>query len=138
MSKDRFHHIVKIALQKDNWRITHDPLPIQADLFTEMYIDLGAEHLLAAERDGQKIAVEIKSFLGISAISEFHTAMGQFGNYRYALEDQDPDRTLYLAISAQIYDTFFQRPFIQSVIQRSQVKLIVYDIDQEVITQWLN
>lgn len=64
--------------------------------------------------------------------------MGQFGNYCYALEDQDPDRTLYLAISTQIYDTLSQRPFIQSVIQRSQVKLIVYDIDQEVITQWLN
>ena len=138
MSKDRFHQTVKIALQKENWQITHDPLPIQADLFTEMYIDLGAEHLIAAERKEEKIAVEIKSFLGISAISQFHTAMGQFINYRYALEDQEPDRTLYLAISTQIYDTFFQRPFIQSVIQRSQVKLIVYHISKEVITQWLN
>ncbi len=43
-----------------------------------MYIDLGAEKLLAAEKNGHKIAVEIKSFLGSSALSEFHLALGQF------------------------------------------------------------
>ena len=25
-AKDRFHDVVKTALQKDGWRITHDPL----------------------------------------------------------------------------------------------------------------
>jgi hypothetical protein len=28
----------------------------------EMYVDLGAEQLIAAEKDNEKIAVEIKSF----------------------------------------------------------------------------
>lgn len=46
-----------------------------------MYIDLGAESIAAAEREGQKIAIEIKSFLGASSISEFHTALGQYFNY---------------------------------------------------------
>jgi hypothetical protein len=64
----------------------------------EMYVDLGAEKIIAAEKDGQKIAVEIKSFIGPSNISEFHTAIGQFINYRVALEEQYPDRTLYLAV----------------------------------------
>jgi XisH protein len=53
-----------------------------------MYVDLGAESIVAAERAGQKIAVEIKSFLGASSISEFHTALGQFFNYRLALEER--------------------------------------------------
>jgi len=46
---------------------------------------LAVERLLAAEKDGKKIAVEIKTFLKPSAISEFHTVLGQFLNYRFAL-----------------------------------------------------
>jgi len=59
---------------------------------------LGAEMLIAAEREGEKIAIEIKSFLGQSAINDFHGALGQFINYRYALANIEPARTLYLAI----------------------------------------
>jgi hypothetical protein len=39
-------------------------------------IDLGAETLIAAEKGSRKIAVEIKSFVGASATSEFHTTLG--------------------------------------------------------------
>lgn len=64
-----------------------------------MEIDLGAERLLAAEREGEKIAVEVKSFLAhTSAISTFHTALGQFINYRAALRQEEPNRALYLAV----------------------------------------
>jgi hypothetical protein len=35
-------------------------------------LDLGAEQLIAAEKDGEKIAVEIKCFVAVSAIYEFH------------------------------------------------------------------
>ncbi len=59
-----------------------------------MYVDLGAEKLLAAERDGREIAVEIKSFLGLSAINEFHSALGQFLNYRLALGKLEPSRSI--------------------------------------------
>ena len=84
-AKDRFHQVVKTALIKDGWDVTHDPLQIKVG-GVDMEIDLGAERLLAAERAGEKIAVEIKSFLtSASAISEFHTALGQFINYRAAL-----------------------------------------------------
>jgi hypothetical protein len=46
-----------------------------------VYIDLGAEKLIAAEKDGSYIAVEVKSFLQSSVLSDFHTALGQFLNY---------------------------------------------------------
>jgi XisH protein len=60
--KDTFHDIVRRALEKDGWTITHDPLYI--DLTdVEVQIDLGAERLIAAERNNQTIAVEIKSFI---------------------------------------------------------------------------
>lgn len=63
-------------------------------------IDLAAEQLLAAEREGRKIAVEIKSFISPSNVSEFHTALGQFLNYRDALEKIESDRPLWGGRSA--------------------------------------
>ena len=70
-AKDIFHDAVRIGLEKDGWVITDDPLRIEVG-DVEMYIDLGAEQVLAAEREGEKIAVEIKSFIGTSNISSSH------------------------------------------------------------------
>ena len=76
MSKrDFFHEAVCDALGKDGWAITDDPLKIEWGGAT-IKIDLGAERLIAAERGNEKIAVEIKSFLSPSPLSEFHTALG--------------------------------------------------------------
>ena len=134
-AKDRFHNIVKIALEKEGWKITHDPLTLKVDAVTDLHIDLGAEMLIGAERENEKIAIEIKSFLGQSAINDFHAAVGQFINYRYALADLDPDRKLYLAISLVTYEKVFVRRFIQSVIDRAQISLIIYDTEQEIIVK---
>jgi hypothetical protein len=135
-AKDTTHNAVRHALEKEGWLITQDPYYIKVG-GVEMYIDLGAESIVAAEREGQKIAVEIKSFLGASSISEFHTALGQFFNYRLALEEKDPDRVLYLAVPQNTYDEFFTLQFIQKAITRSDLKLIVYIAEQEVISQWI-
>lgn len=135
--KDIFHDAVKNSLVKDGWKITHDPLLIQFG-GVELYIDLGAEKIIAAEKNGQKIAVEIKSFIAPSIVSEFHKALGQFLNYRVALDEQDPDRILYLAVPLDTYKAFFTLEFSQVVIQRFQLKLIVYDAEKEVIFKWQN
>lgn len=100
-------------------------------------IDLAAEQLLAAERENQKIAVEVKSFISASNISDFHTALGQFLNYRDALERVEPDRQLYLAVRVPIYETFFQRRFILAAVARYELRLVIYDVKQEVIVQWM-
>ena len=135
-AKDVFHDVVKIALQKDGWTITDDPLHIRLGGVIDMYIYLGAEKVIAAEKAGRKIAVEIKSFLGPSALTEFHLALGQYMNYRYALADTEPDRVLYLAVPLDIYGAFFTLSFIQSVMQRSQLHMLVYDVSQEEVIQW--
>ncbi len=111
-AKDIFHNAVRKALEKEGWVITYDPLFIRS-LGIEFYIDLGAEKIIGAEKDGEKIAVEIKSFIATSAISEFHTAVGQFMNYRIALQDQEPDRPLYLAVPKDTYETFFTIQFVR-------------------------
>lgn len=136
-AKDRFHYVVKAALNKDGWNITHDPLIIKVG-GVDMEIDLGAEQVLAAERADEKIAVEVKSFLvSASAISEFHKALGQFINYRTALRREEPDRVLYLAVPDLAYNSFFQLDFPSSVVEENAVKLIVYDIQMEQIVRWI-
>ncbi|HAA31520.1 MAG TPA: fatty-acid oxidation protein subunit alpha [Cyanobacteria bacterium UBA8553] len=137
-AKDIFHEVVKRALQKDGWQITQDPLSISVG-GVNLSIDLGAERLIAAEREGNKIAVEVKSFLErASAISEFHTALGQFINYRGALRQDEPDRVLYLAVPLTTYQSFFQLDFPKAMVEENQVKMIIYDAKREVIAQWKN
>ncbi len=136
-AKDRFHEAVKRGLEKDQWMITDDPLELEWEE-VKVKIDLAAERLIAAERGEEKIAVEIKSFIGTSAISDFHTALGQFLNYRIMLEAKEFDRQLYLAIPLETYDTFFQSQFAQMVKERYQLKLIVYEPLTEEIVQWIN
>ncbi len=135
-AKDRFHAVVRIALEKEEWIVTDDPLRLEVG-GTKFEIDLGAEQLLAAERGQEKIAVEIKTFLSDSPLTDYHAALGQFLNYRLALEISDPTRILYLAVPVVAYQTFFKREFAQMSLERYQIKQIIYDPIQEVIVQWI-
>ena len=51
-AKDFFHHAVKSALIKDGWKITDDPLFIKPSTKISLYIDIGRERAIAAEKDG--------------------------------------------------------------------------------------
>ena len=61
MAKDIYHDIVKNAVIKDGWEVTHDPMTLlDKPLKIDYEIDLGAEKFIAAERGTEKIAIEIK------------------------------------------------------------------------------
>ena len=94
-AKDIFHNAVRSALEKEGWIITHDPLFIKIEEL-DFFIDLAGEKILAAEKDGFKIAVEIKSFIGASDLASFYIALGQFLSYRSALKKKKIKRNLYL------------------------------------------
>lgn len=134
-AKDLFHDAVKQALVKDEWVITADPLRIRIE-GVKFEIDLAAEKVFAADKAGRKIAVEVKSFLNSSAITDFHAALGQFLNYRLALQMREPDRTLYLAVPIDTFESLFREIFIQEAVKLYQVKLVIYDPFQEVIVEW--
>lgn len=134
--RDRFHEAVKQGLIRDGWTITADPLLVSFGGL-EMQVDLGAEKLLAARKENREIAVEIKTFLGPSIISDFHVALGQFLNYRLALESREPARMLYLAVPSHTYNTFGRYPFYRLAIERHCVPLVVYEPLSELILQWL-
>jgi hypothetical protein len=135
-TKDVIHEMVKEAIIKDGWKITHDPYTI-AYKDEHVYADLAAERVIAAERQGDKIVVEIKSFVGPSTIQDFKGALGQYRLYLFLLAETAPEYKLYLAISDVVYKTDFQREMIQLVIKQDKIPLIVVDINTKEIVKWI-
>ncbi|MFM8005234.1 MAG: element excision factor XisH family protein, partial [Dolichospermum sp.] len=125
------------ALIKDGWIITNDPLTIRIDR-VKLEIDLGAEKVFAAEKGEEKIAVEVKSFINPSNISDFHNALGQFLSYRLALQMIESNRVLYLAVPIDIFNTFFQERFTQAAILEYDLKILAYEPNKKEIIAWKN
>ncbi len=135
-AKDFYHDVVKKALIKDGWTITHDPYTLtfgQKDVF----VDLGAERTIAAEKQGEKIAVEIKSFISASDIRELEVAVGQYAFYRSLLNRFEPDRKLFLAVPEGVLLNTLSEPIARPVIEDLRVALMAFDPTQEVIVKWI-
>lgn len=135
-AKDIFHQVVRRVLEQEGWEITHDPYRLEYE-DVKMAVDLGAEQLLAAEKDTQRIAIEIKSFVADSFIYAFHAALGQFLNYRWALTRVEPERILFLAVPKDVYEEHFRYVLVQEMMAQYNLHLLVFDPDQETITQWI-
>ncbi len=136
-AKDTYHNAVKNALIKDGWTITADPYFIKYE-DAELYADLAAEKPIAAERQGQKIVVEIKSFIGRSLMYDFHGALGQYIVYRNIIQLTAPEYTLYLGIDDAVYQDFFQRKSIQLIAKENRLLLMTVEMKNEEIIQWIN
>lgn len=136
MAKDIYHKLVKEALVKEGWTITHDPYPME-QWDPEWEIDLGAEKIIGAEKENRKIAVEVKSFLAASFAYEFHQALGQYVNYLLGLSQIDKDRVLYLAVPLDVWETEFQRKGIQFSLNKMNMNIIVYDVQSKQIERWI-
>lgn len=135
-ARDRYHDQVKNALIKDGWRITDDPLHIKWGK-KDMYVDLGAEQLLAAEKGQRKIAVEVKSFLGHSEMADLEQAIGQYTIYGEVLSRVEPDRALLRAVNQEVYNNLFEEPIGQLLIENRRIQLIIFDPHTETILQWI-
>jgi hypothetical protein len=136
-NRDRYHDVVRRALEKDGWTITDDPLRMRWGK-KDMYVDLAAEKLLVADKGKQQIAVEIKTFGGPSSIADAQKSLGQYFIYLSVIKRVDPNRKLYLAIHEEVYDEFFTEPLGEILLSDYQVPLLVFDPDQEVIVQWID
>lgn len=136
-ARDIYHDAVRQALIKDGWTITHDPLRLQWGP-KDMYVDLGAEQLLAAEKAEQKIAVEIKSFVGPSEIEDLKNALGQFVLYRTIMGRTEPERKLYLAVRHAVYIELFEEPVGKLLLESEHIRLIVFDPQGEEIVKWIS
>ncbi|MEM6298932.1 MAG: element excision factor XisH family protein [Bacteroidota bacterium] len=135
MAKDFYHAHVKESLTQEGWEITHDPFTITIKS-TDYPIDLGAERLLAAEKGTEKIAIEIKSFLRDSVTNEFHTALGQFLNYRLGLQKLNIQRRLFLVVPHSAYEKMQELPLILMALETYQIDFFVYHTEQNTIELW--
>ena len=101
-----------------------------------MYIDLGAEQLLAAEKGGRRIAVEVKSFVGDSEMDDLEKAIGQYVVYRAVLAEREPDRILYLAVPKDVLD-IFEQPLGELLLSNHLAQVIGFDPETEELMKWI-
>lgn len=135
--KDKYHDAVRIALEAEEWTITDDPLTLQVGK-REVYIDLGAEKaVIAAERAGEQIAVEIKSLLGKSYFVDYYQSLGQFLVYRLALQQAESNRVLYLAVPVSAYQEFMDIDLFRDAWKAYSVHLLIFDEKENRILQWI-
>jgi hypothetical protein len=145
-ARDSIHPLVKQALIKDGWQITDDPFVITyGERF--LFVDLGATDntnknnpqgtFLGAEREGVKIAIEIKEFGGKSAITDLEQAIGQYTLYCLLLNRIEPERKLYLAITDFTYNDIFSEPIGELVIQDLPLNLLIIDIVKTEVSLWI-
>lgn len=136
-AKDKYHDAVVAALVAEGWTITDDPLRLGYGSRT-LWIDLGAQReALAAEKNGVRIAVEIKTFLRPSAVEDLEKAVGQYNIYRDVLSELEPDRTLYLAIPFRVYDGIFEDKLGRLILKRQKINLLVFDQREERTISWV-
>src|SRR5688572_2167293 len=116
------------ALQKDGCIIigqqVHIPKP-------DLYIFIDIE----AAKEDQQAFIEVKCFPEANSTTEFYIAIGQYLLYRQVITTQKPDATLYLAIPEHIFNTFGET--YRDTLSDNHVKMIVVNIQMEVIAQWI-
>ena len=136
-AKDIYHNTVRTALEKDGWTITNDPLTLEIG-DRSLFVDLGAEKILAAEKQGRKIAVEVKSFLSISPVHDLEEALGQYIVYEDILELSEPERNIYLAVREEVYLDILSEPLGQLLLRKKRLKPIIFDSSREIIIRWID
>lgn len=136
-AKDIFHSNCKNALIKDGWTITHDPLSMKIGE-RDLFVDLGAEKFLTAEKGNQKIAVEVKSFINRSEMQDLENALGQFTFYNDVLELREPERILYLAVRRKVFIKLFENDEAgKLLLLNKRLRLIVFEEEKEEIVKWI-
>lgn len=94
--------------------------------------------LLIAQKENQKIAVEIKSFVGLSLITDFYHALGQYQLYLLALRSQFPDWKLYLAMPNETYQILKSDDLLAEFLDELQLHYLIFDTQTQSIEQWIN
>jgi hypothetical protein len=136
-ARDLYHHAVRKALVNDGWTITHDPIRLRLRRGKNLFVDLGAERLLAAERGPDRIAVEIKGFGRTSDMKDLEDALGQFVLYAHLLKRQDAERTLYLAVPESFRISVFEEEAGQVLLEDGVLRLFSFDPQEEKIIRWM-
>lgn len=136
-ARNIYHDAVIDALVAGGWTITHDPLRLKIGN-RALYVDLAAERpVIAAERGTDKVAVEVQSFAGPSAVADLEQALGQYVLYRSALARHEPDRLLFLAVPAAVYDGVLSEPLGEYARADLGLRVLVFNPGTREVVRWI-
>lgn len=130
-AKDRYHDRLKNALVKDQWLITDEQVKLKIG-DRRLWIDLEAEH----RTERTLILVEVKEMVSASQVDDLANSVGQYLMYRVALENKNIQIPLYMAVSTTTLRGILSEEIGQLMIERFQISLIIFDPEDEVITEW--
>jgi hypothetical protein len=133
--RDTVRGAVRTALERDGWVITADPLVLPVGLHN-LYVDLAAERVVAAQRGDEQIAVEIKSFRGRSEVADLEQALGQFVLYRGILHRSEPGRQMVLAVPRSAWTSLFESELGRTAREELSLVVVVFDPVREEVWQW--
>lgn len=135
MALDQCHQQVVKALEKDGWMVAKKPTKLYSE-DRQVFIDILAERGANGSQE-QIILSEVKCFPDRNDTTrEIYIAFGQYLVYRALIAELKRQIPLYLAIPEDAYQTIFD-PVIQRVVNDNQVKLLVVDLETEIITRWI-
>jgi hypothetical protein len=132
---DQCHEQVVHALEKDGWRVEPKSFPLPIAVGRTFWIDIEAQQLA---QFGLRtiLLVEVKCFpSGRSETTELYTSLGQYLVYRSLLRQQGFNADLYLAVPTFAFEGIFAQIGMSAVIE-NEIKMVVIDIEREVIVQW--
>lgn len=121
---------------KDGWTITDDPLRLLTKEEGGIVTDLGAEKMIIAEKELKRIAVEVKNFINPSLVHEFMKSTGQYVSYETVVLKKHINRQMFLAMPYYVFDKLKKFDFVNDIIERFHIKLILYNPITETIEEW--
>jgi len=135
-TQDLYHDVVRDALRKDGWRITHTALQLKARAGSSAG-ELWEGPWLIADKDERKVAVAVSSFVGRSNPADILQTWRQLALSRSRLYTMDSDRVVYLAVRQATYSACFGGTEGDLLLAKEHMQLIVFDPRAEVIVQWV-
>jgi len=135
--QDLYHDVVRDALRKDGWRITHTALQLKARAESRTR-ELWEGPWLIADKDERKVAVAVSSFVGRSNLADLTQMWGQLELSRPQLHTMDSDRVVYMAVRQATYLACFGGTEGDLLLEKEHMQLIVFDPRAEAIVQWVS
>jgi hypothetical protein len=136
-AQDLYHDVVRDALRKDGWRITHTALQLKVKAESRAE-ELWEGPWLIADKDERKVAVAVDSFVGHSNLVDITQTWRQLGLSRPQLHAMDADRVVYLAVRQATYSACFAGGEGELVLAKEHMRLLVFDPRTEAIIQWVS
>jgi hypothetical protein len=130
---DLEHYAVKRALEKDGWQIADEQVALIIE-GRHLWVDLEA----VRSSDRTLVLIEVKGFRSDSPVTDLANALGQYLLYRLVLEKEvDLSTRLYVAVPQYAFDGILSEKIGLEVREKIGFPLIVVDMDNEVIAQWI-